>query len=167
MIVQFGHPSPWHVGQSSRRLYSARAVGGGARAGRGGGFSFDTGPTASFPFSFAASATRSAAFIAAYGDASSFAALTTMPPVAFVIVSEPVMSVSVMMMLLYDAKMWATPQRGMIRPPSARRSASGHRVRPEAGDLHPPHLPRRAVRAAVPSAGPDASHSRSRSARRT
>src|SRR5256712_1419026 len=26
MIVQFGHPSPWHVGQSSRRLYSARAV---------------------------------------------------------------------------------------------------------------------------------------------
>src|SRR3989304_5645010 len=57
----------------------------------------------SMPFSFAASATRSAAFIAAYGDASSFAALTTMPPVAFVIVSAPVRSVSVMMMLLYDA----------------------------------------------------------------
>src|SRR5947209_5240206 len=69
------------------------------------------------PFSFAASATRSAAFIAAYGDASSFAALTTMPPVAFVIVSEPVMSVSVMMMLLYDAKMWATPQRGIVQAP--------------------------------------------------
>src|SRR3989442_126072 len=67
------------------------------------------------PFSFAASATRSAAFIAAYGDASSFAALTTIPPVAFVIVSEPVMSVSVMMMLLYDAKMWATPQRGIVQ----------------------------------------------------
>jgi len=57
----------------------------------------------SMPFSFAASATRSAAFIAAYGEASSFAALTTMPPVAFVIVSDPVTSVSVMMMLLYDA----------------------------------------------------------------
>src|SRR2546429_2006514 len=71
----------------------------------------------SIPFSFAASATRSAAFIAAYGDASSFAALTTMPPVAFVIVSEPVMSVSVMMMLLYDAKMWATPQRGIVQAP--------------------------------------------------
>src|SRR3989441_1362090 len=69
----------------------------------------------SMPFSFAASATRSAAFIAAYGDASSFAALTTIPPVAFVIVSEPVMSVSVMMMLLYDAKMWATPQRGIVQ----------------------------------------------------
>src|SRR2546430_825710 len=71
----------------------------------------------SIPFSFAASATRSAAFIAAYGDASSFGALTTMPPVAFVIVSEPVMSVSVMMMLLYDAKMWATPQRGIVQAP--------------------------------------------------
>src|SRR2546428_310443 len=71
----------------------------------------------SIPFSFAASATRSAAFIAAYGDASSFAALTTMPPVAFVIVSEPVMSVSVMMMLLYDAKMLATPQRGIVQAP--------------------------------------------------
>src|SRR6266540_1220698 len=27
MIVQFGQPSPWHVGQSSRRLYSPRSVG--------------------------------------------------------------------------------------------------------------------------------------------
>ena len=57
----------------------------------------------SMPFSFAASATRSAAFIAAYGEASSFAAFTTIPPVAFVIVSDPVRSVKVMMMLLYDA----------------------------------------------------------------
>src|SRR2546426_8934 len=152
MIVQFGQPSPWHVGQSSRRLYSARSVGIGTRPRRWAIISSNRGPTLSYslpssarigprwnstssiaifgtsetrtrtwiesiPFSFAASATRSAAFIAAYGDASSFAALTTIPPVAFVIVSEPVMSVSVMMMLLYDAKMWATPQRGIVQAP--------------------------------------------------
>src|SRR3989475_10127958 len=69
----------------------------------------------SIPFSFAASATFSAAFIAAYGEASSFAAFTTMPPDAFVIVSLPVMSVTVMMMLLYDAKMCAIPQRPISR----------------------------------------------------
>src|SRR5438309_1159259 len=122
----------------------------------------------SMPFSFAASATRSAAFIAAYGDASSFAALTTMPPVAFVIVSEPVMSVSVMMMLLYDAKMWATPQRGMVRPPSAYCPDPALRVQQGARGLpRLPRLPPRPGQAAVPSAGPDEGHSRSRSARRT
>src|SRR6266699_2633394 len=31
MIVQFGQPSPWHVGQPSRRLYSPRSVGIGIR----------------------------------------------------------------------------------------------------------------------------------------
>src|SRR2546427_408188 len=132
MIVQFGQPSPWHVGQSSRRLYRARSVGIGTRPRRWAIISANSRPARdrariaawapgpgdfdllppgartrtwieSMPFSFAASATRSAAFIAAYGEASSFAAFTTMPPVAFVIVSDPVMSVSVMMMLLYDA----------------------------------------------------------------
>src|SRR5947199_10803344 len=57
----------------------------------------------SIPFSFAASATRSAAFIAAYGEASAFAGFTTMPPVPFVIVSDPVIAVTVDLMLLDDA----------------------------------------------------------------
>src|SRR6266487_2308427 len=34
MIVQFGQPSPWHVGQSSRRLYRPRSVGIGIRPSR-------------------------------------------------------------------------------------------------------------------------------------
>ncbi len=54
----------------------------------------------SYPFSFMVAATWSAAFIAAYGLDSSRAALTTIPPVAFVSVSAPVMSVTVMWMLL-------------------------------------------------------------------
>ena len=60
-------------------------------------------------FSFEISATRYAAFIAAYGDASSFAAFTTIPPDHFVIVSAPVRSVTVMIILLKEAKICAIP----------------------------------------------------------
>src|SRR2546427_334849 len=56
MIVQFGHPSPWHVGQSSRRLYSARSVGIGTRPRRGGSISSNRGPTVSYSFPPAARA---------------------------------------------------------------------------------------------------------------
>jgi hypothetical protein len=52
------------------------------------------------PFSFKTLATRSAARIAAYGEDSSRAAFTTIPPEHFAMVSAPVMSVAVMMMLL-------------------------------------------------------------------
>src|SRR2546427_168222 len=132
MIVQFGQPSPWQVGQSSRRLYSPRSVGIGTRPRRGGVISSKRGLTLSYslPSSarigprgnstssvalFGTAETRARRRAVAYagsvaslsgrlgGEASSFAAFTTMPPVAFVIVSDPVMSVKVMMMLLYDA----------------------------------------------------------------
>ena len=92
------------------------------------------------PFSFAASATRSAAFIAAYGEASSFAAFTTMPPVAFAIVSAPVRSVSVMMMLLYEAYTCAIPHFVTApHPPDPR-------VPPGAPRRAPPRAARRAAR---------------------
>src|SRR5205809_7691936 len=69
----------------------------------------------SMPFSFAASATRAAAFLAAHGDVSSFAAFTTMPRAAFVVVSDPGISVSVELMLVYDAYMSATPPHGIVK----------------------------------------------------
>src|SRR2546426_953366 len=50
MIVQFGHPSPWHVGQSSRRLYSARSVGIGTSPRRWAVISSNSGPTPSYSF---------------------------------------------------------------------------------------------------------------------
>src|SRR5216110_427651 len=48
MIVQFGQPSPWQVGQSSRRLYSPRSVGIGTRPRRWAIISSKSGPTLSY-----------------------------------------------------------------------------------------------------------------------
>src|SRR6266511_2747570 len=48
MIVQFGQPSPWHVGQSSRRLYSPRSVGIGIRPRRCEIISSNSGLTLSY-----------------------------------------------------------------------------------------------------------------------
>src|SRR2546422_4473951 len=48
MIVQFGQPSPWQVGQSSRRLYSPRSVGIGTRPRRWAIISSKSGLTLSY-----------------------------------------------------------------------------------------------------------------------
>src|SRR2546422_1965533 len=48
MIVQFGEPSPWQVGQSSRRLYSPRSVGIGTRPRRWAIISSKSGLTLSY-----------------------------------------------------------------------------------------------------------------------
>src|SRR6266581_2681020 len=48
MIVQFGQPSPWHVGQSSRRLYRPRSVGIGIKPRRCEIISSNSGLTLSY-----------------------------------------------------------------------------------------------------------------------
>src|SRR5208282_3656106 len=61
------------------------------------------------PFSIAVAATLYAACIAAYGDPSSWSALTTIPPLPVAIVSHPDKSVSVIIVLFFDDIMCATP----------------------------------------------------------
>src|SRR6056297_1935997 len=61
------------------------------------------------PAASTSSATVSAICMAAYGEASSRFCLTTAPPEDFAMVSAPVRSVTVMMVLLNDACTWATP----------------------------------------------------------
>lgn len=60
------------------------------------------------PLSFAISAAKDAARMAAYGEDSILDALTTMPPDVLAIVSAPEMSVIWMIVLLYELKMWTT-----------------------------------------------------------
>ena len=73
--------------------------------------------TFSMPFSFKASATWLAANMAACGRDSSLWALTTIPPEHLAIVSAPVESVTVMIILLCEAKMCAMAHFFIISSP--------------------------------------------------
>ena len=66
------------------------------------------------PFSFTSSAARVAASIAANGDDSCLSARTTLPPDQWLMVSAPVTSVMVMMVLLKDEYTLATPHFSLI-----------------------------------------------------